>query len=269
VSPPESQQPLQASLEVADTSCGPIPPTYKDTNTTDADPRRARVEDNVDDNTGGGPEAGDMAGYWLWDYPEGPAGEILRTSNLTGTGSCFENIRHRQRLAGKAPWDPFINEEEWELAQWLVETGVSQRNIDRFLKLKKVVMIFTVFPHSFLSPRRSRSNHDMSSSLSSYLILSFLPFILSFRSHDEGHTYIWTSLQLQIKVKAIRTSRSILPIGPPLPLRRYPHEESRQCPFIIGVQLPLLRWRDHRLGSRSLLCQNNQATHSSLILLTG
>ena len=92
----------------------------------------------MDDNTGDGQDAGDAGGYWVWDYPGGHAGEILETSSLTDTGSRFENIRYRQQLAGKAPWDPFADKEEWELAQWLVESGVSQRNIDRFLKLEKV-----------------------------------------------------------------------------------------------------------------------------------
>jgi len=138
LSPPESQQPSQITPLEADTSGRLTPPPYEDTNAPDADPRRARVEDDMDGDTGDGPEAGDMGRYWLWDYPEGHAGEILRTLNLTDTGSRFENIRHRQRLAGKASWDPFVDKEEWELARWLVETSVSQRNIDKFLKLEKV-----------------------------------------------------------------------------------------------------------------------------------
>ena len=138
LSPPESQQPFQGPPLEVNTSCGHSSPACEDVNTPDGDPRRARVEDDVDDDTGDAWEAGDAGGNWVWDYPDDHAGKILETSNLTDTGSRFKNICHRQRLAGKVLWDPFANKEEWELAQWLVESGVSQRNIDRFLKLEKV-----------------------------------------------------------------------------------------------------------------------------------
>jgi len=149
---------------------------------------------------------------------------------------------------------------------------------------------FFIFP----CPKCPHSNHDMFSSLFplSYpfflylipfsFILSLFPlsypfflylipflFILSLRSHDEERAYIRTNLQLQVKVKAIGTSRSVLPISPPLPLQCYPHKESHQCPLILGVQRPLLQRRNHQLRSRSLLCKDNWTTDSSLILLRG
>ena len=80
-------------------------------------------------------EAGRKGQYWIWDFPEGHAGRIVEGSSA---GPRFENICHHQQFAGKAPWDPFSSEEEWEIAQWLVETGVSQRSINEFLRLKKV-----------------------------------------------------------------------------------------------------------------------------------
>lgn len=97
----------------------------------------------MDDEAEDGREVGNTNQYWVQDYPDGCAGKILEASNLGHAGSRFENIRHRQRLANNAPWDPFVDKEEWELAQWLVETGVSQRNIDKFLKLKKVIWTHT------------------------------------------------------------------------------------------------------------------------------
>ncbi|KAK0184298.1 hypothetical protein F5146DRAFT_938722, partial [Armillaria mellea] len=39
---------------------------------------------------------------------------------------------------GEEMWAPFKSYEEWELAQWLMMAGVSQADIDRFAKLKKV-----------------------------------------------------------------------------------------------------------------------------------
>ena len=120
----------------------PPPPTSSSPIGCDADvpyvdPRRARVED-TDDEIEDRQESGDGCGYWVRDVPERRAGRVVEASNLAHTGLRFKNIRNRQQLAGKLPWDPFSNEEEWELAQWLVETGVSQRNIDKFLKLKTV-----------------------------------------------------------------------------------------------------------------------------------
>lgn len=138
-SPPPNHDTLpNASQDIPpETNTPHLPGSPTNTNTPEADPRRARVEDADDENEDGRDE-GDGNGYWVWDFPEGQAGRIVEGSSLAHTGSRFENIRHRQRLAGKVPWDPFSNEEEWEVAQWLVETGISQRNIDEFLKLKKV-----------------------------------------------------------------------------------------------------------------------------------
>ena len=123
-----------------DISHPPSSLTSVDADRPEADPRRARVED-ADDEDEDGRVAGGENRYWLWDFPDGLAGGIIEGSVLAHIGSRFENIRHRQRLAGKAPWDPFLDDEEWEVAQWLVETGVSQRNIDRLLKLKKVIYL--------------------------------------------------------------------------------------------------------------------------------
>ncbi|KAF8799293.1 hypothetical protein BYT27DRAFT_7040688, partial [Phlegmacium glaucopus] len=36
------------------------------------------------------------------------------------------------------PWAPFESEDEWELARWLMTSGVSQTKIDSFLKLNKI-----------------------------------------------------------------------------------------------------------------------------------
>jgi hypothetical protein len=50
----------------------------------------------------------------------------------------FEILRERQKAEGQDPWFPFPNEDEWELARWLVESATSQSKIDSFLKLKAV-----------------------------------------------------------------------------------------------------------------------------------
>jgi len=69
---------------------------------------------------------------WIEDFP-GPAGSILAPCTST-----FHNQRERQKEAGHAPWHPFERKEEWELAKWLMTSGVSQTKMNEFLKLDVV-----------------------------------------------------------------------------------------------------------------------------------
>jgi hypothetical protein len=50
----------------------------------------------------------------------------------------FEILKKAQQDENKEPWSPFANEEEWELAKWLMTAGVSQARMDEFLKLSIV-----------------------------------------------------------------------------------------------------------------------------------
>ncbi|KAJ6545182.1 hypothetical protein B0H19DRAFT_844804, partial [Mycena capillaripes] len=49
----------------------------------------------------------------------------------------FEKLREEQKTKGHAPWEPFESQDEWELAQWLMTSGLSNKKIDKYLKLKK------------------------------------------------------------------------------------------------------------------------------------
>ncbi|KAN0105690.1 hypothetical protein V8E52_010809 [Russula decolorans] len=44
----------------------------------------------------------------------------------------FEKLKRAQREENQEPWSPFANEEEWELARWLMTAGVSQARVDEF-----------------------------------------------------------------------------------------------------------------------------------------
>ncbi|EIW85318.1 hypothetical protein CONPUDRAFT_150132 [Coniophora puteana RWD-64-598 SS2] len=46
----------------------------------------------------------------------------------------FNNLRDEQLALGLDLWAPFDNEEEWQLARWLV-TNVGKTAIEEFLKL--------------------------------------------------------------------------------------------------------------------------------------
>lgn len=83
--------------------------------------RRPRVEEVEDEESG-------THRRWLKDFPL-PAGTRLRQAR-----SYFETVREEQRRNGDDPWAPFKDEEEWELAQWLI-TNVGQNATDKYLKL--------------------------------------------------------------------------------------------------------------------------------------
>lgn len=68
---------------------------------------------------------------WLKDFPL-PAG-------LQPAQSYFERVREEQKTADNL-WAPFADEEEWELAQWLI-TNVGQNATDKYLKLP-IVCVF-------------------------------------------------------------------------------------------------------------------------------
>jgi hypothetical protein len=46
----------------------------------------------------------------------------------------FEHLRQQQKEEQTSQWGPFDNQEEWELAKWLIE-NVGQKQTDAFLKL--------------------------------------------------------------------------------------------------------------------------------------
>lgn len=58
----------------------------------------------------------------------------------------FEKLKRAQREENQEPWSPFANEEEWELARWLMTAGVSQARVDEFLKLSIVSAIVQTQP---------------------------------------------------------------------------------------------------------------------------
>ena len=69
---------------------------------------------------------------WVEDFPS-PAAYV---SDFVGT--YFEGIHRKKEDAKQIPWFPFATEDEWELAQWLATSGLSQGAFDRFLKLRIV-----------------------------------------------------------------------------------------------------------------------------------
>lgn len=67
---------------------------------------------------------------------EPPAGEPR--PNTAKIHSDFERLREAQGSSGQEPWAPFSSVEDWDYARWIMESGLSQRQIDSMLKLDLV-----------------------------------------------------------------------------------------------------------------------------------
>ncbi|EPQ52318.1 hypothetical protein GLOTRDRAFT_132433 [Gloeophyllum trabeum ATCC 11539] len=89
--------------------------------------RRARVEEVEDE----GDKPPSSYGRYAEAYPEaGCAGAVYPDRAPTK----FEDILGDQKARGAGLYDPFADEQEWELAQWLA-THVGQTATEEFLKL--------------------------------------------------------------------------------------------------------------------------------------
>ncbi|KAI0754751.1 hypothetical protein C8Q80DRAFT_1226925 [Daedaleopsis nitida] len=66
---------------------------------------------------------------WVGEYPKAAA-DILRHAK-----TFFEEIRDRQTSTGESPYAPFADQEEWELASFLIRSGMSQGSIEDYLTL--------------------------------------------------------------------------------------------------------------------------------------
>ncbi|KAG0691775.1 hypothetical protein DFH29DRAFT_883744 [Suillus ampliporus] len=95
----------------------------------DSEPRQhARVEEVPDEP---GPVSNDTR--WIESYAaHHRAGAPCREVDEV-TPTKFDQIR-QQLEANGTPWGPFDDEEEWELAKWLIQ-NVGQNQTDKFLKL--------------------------------------------------------------------------------------------------------------------------------------
>ena len=66
------------------------------------------------------------------EFP-GLAGQPIGSSQTT-----FETMRNQQHKGQLGDYGPFMNQADWDLATWLMDSGASQTDIDKFLKLDVV-----------------------------------------------------------------------------------------------------------------------------------
>ncbi len=96
---------------------------------------RVTVEEVPDEDAGHLPHE-----PWVEDFPQ-PTGTTF------GRGETYFDCIHREKqLAGQDAWMPFESEDEWELVKWLMTSGLTQKDIDHYLKLK----IVSTYPTSDL-----------------------------------------------------------------------------------------------------------------------
>ncbi len=105
-----------------------IPPTtFDDPDSGEPSSKRVRVEEVEDEEPGGLPKR-----PWVGDF-DAPAGvPIARAETL------FERLRKEREGGDQGCWYPFQSKEEWEVARWLLRSGLTQEGIDSYLKLENV-----------------------------------------------------------------------------------------------------------------------------------
>jgi hypothetical protein len=96
---------------------------------------------------------GDCARY-IENFPEDHLAGATR-------GHCkplFESLEDERKRVGSSHWAPFEDEEEWQLAEWLIR-NVGQKQTDAFLKLPIVsIILYPVFINLIIA--RFKTEHN-------------------------------------------------------------------------------------------------------------
>jgi hypothetical protein len=87
---------------------------------------------------------------WQEHFPH-QAGHRLRREP-----TMFESLHNAQINSGESIWGMFLDEGDWEVAQWIVKTGTTQADANEFLKLKKVSKQIIVKRRTYYTDADSR-----------------------------------------------------------------------------------------------------------------
>lgn len=78
----------------------------------------------------------------VFDEFSPPAGEpVAKPAN---TSNNFERLREGQQSSGNQPWAPFSSIEDWDYARWIMNSDLSQKQIDAMLALDLVSRTYTM-----------------------------------------------------------------------------------------------------------------------------
>jgi len=91
----------------------------------------------------------------VFDDFEPPAGEPQ--PKPPNTSNDFERLREGQQASGNQPWAPFSSVEDWDYARWILNSGLSQREIDNMLALDLVSGISSVMGSALLTKVQLKS----------------------------------------------------------------------------------------------------------------
>lgn len=83
--------------------------------------------DNDDDDYNNDPDVLWSAGTnVVVNYPPEACARAILEDSQDGLETQFEKIRRAHQHAGEPAWVPFGSLADWELSQWLIQSGVSQ-----------------------------------------------------------------------------------------------------------------------------------------------
>jgi len=115
----------------------PQPPLPPQDEPQHRDGRHPMVEDITDN------EDVDDGGRYVENFPE----ECLAGATWGRCKPLFESLDDERLRDGRSRWAPFDDEDEWQLAEWLIR-NVGQRQTDTFLKLPIVSFFSSNFAES-------------------------------------------------------------------------------------------------------------------------
>jgi hypothetical protein len=118
-----------------------LPPAPQPFNEQQLRPYRATVEDAPDDDE-------TNQDHYIEEFPK----ETLAGATWGTSQTLFESLNEEQKKERNSHWGPFEDEDEWELAEWLIQ-NVGQKQTDAFLKLP-IVRIFCSKSRTTLIDRR-------------------------------------------------------------------------------------------------------------------
>jgi hypothetical protein len=83
-------------------------------------------------------------GRYIEKFPE----EYLAGATWGRSRTLFESLDEEQKQEGGSRWAPFEDEDEWQLAEWLIR-NVGQKQTDSFLRLP-IVCLFSLISLSLI-----------------------------------------------------------------------------------------------------------------------
>jgi hypothetical protein len=161
--------PVQLDVDMPPISPSHSPPRPPPSPTNPPPPKRARVEDVLDED-----DRRDQNDRFVAPYP-GSAGKPVKKEKVD---TPFEELR-KARGVNVNKHHPLASEDEWKFVQWLMKSGVTHKSLDDLMKLNmvstllKALILIIAHPTSRLS-KMARSHHSIIHAPSTRQLMIFL-----------------------------------------------------------------------------------------------